>query len=120
MEHVLGRIALVPGLAWRQVWRSPATACCLTVVWVVGLATGSIAHGPPGWLSGRVGFGPPSLGHGYWWTPLSAGLWASGEMPADRLLLTGQDADPVAPGTEEDLVHAGARGDRDDDQRRIQ
>jgi lysylphosphatidylglycerol synthetase-like protein (DUF2156 family) len=69
---------MLPGLAWRQVRRSPATASCLAVVWVVGLATGSIAHGPPGWLSSQVGAGPPSLGHGYWWTPLSAGLWASG------------------------------------------
>jgi phosphatidylglycerol lysyltransferase len=69
---------MLPGLAWRQVRRSPATACYLAVVWLVGLATGSIAHGPPRSLSGRVGAGLPSLGHGYWWTPLSAGLWASG------------------------------------------
>jgi phosphatidylglycerol lysyltransferase len=47
-------------------------------VWATGLATGSIAHGPPRWLAGHVGAGLPSLGHGYWWTPLSAGLWASG------------------------------------------
>jgi phosphatidylglycerol lysyltransferase len=52
--------------------------CYLAAVWVVGLATGSIAHGPPRWLYGHVGAGLPSLGHGYWWTPLSAGLWASG------------------------------------------
>ena len=57
---------------------SPATMCYLAAVWVTGLATGSIAHGPPGWLSGYVSAGLPSLGHGYWWTPLSAGLWASG------------------------------------------
>jgi lysylphosphatidylglycerol synthetase-like protein (DUF2156 family) len=68
----------LPRLAWRQVRRGPATACYLAVVWVVGLATGSIAQGPPRWLSGRVGTGLPALGHGYWWTPLSAGLWASG------------------------------------------
>ena len=66
------------GLAWQQVRRAPATICCLAAVWVAGLATGSIAHGPPRWLSGHVGVGLPSLGHGYWWTPLSAGLWASG------------------------------------------
>jgi lysylphosphatidylglycerol synthetase-like protein (DUF2156 family) len=58
--------------------RAPATICYLAAVWAVGLATGSIVHGPPGWLSGHVGAGVPSLGHGYWWTPLSAGLWASG------------------------------------------
>ncbi|HTW00806.1 MAG TPA: DUF2156 domain-containing protein [Streptosporangiaceae bacterium] len=78
MGHVLGRIATLPGRVWRQVRRSPVTACYLAVVWVVGLATGSIAQGPPRWLSGRVGAGLPSLGHGYWWTPLSAGLWAAG------------------------------------------
>ena len=66
------------GLAWQQVRRAPATMCYLAAVWVAGLVTGSIAHGPPRWLSGHVGAGVPSLGHGYWWTPLSAGLWASG------------------------------------------
>jgi phosphatidylglycerol lysyltransferase len=66
------------GLAWQSFRRFPATLCYLAAVWVVGLATGSIAHGPPRWLSGHVGAGLPSLGHGYWWTPLSAGLWASG------------------------------------------
>ena len=68
----------LPGLAWRQFRRAPATICCLAAVWVAGLVTGSVAHGPPRWLSGHVGAGVPSLGHGYWWTPLSAGLWASG------------------------------------------
>src|SRR5215472_6194088 len=66
------------GLAWRQVRRAPATICYLAVVWVAGLVTGSIAQGPPRWLSGHVGAGLPSLGHGSWWTPLSAGLWAPG------------------------------------------
>jgi lysylphosphatidylglycerol synthetase-like protein (DUF2156 family) len=66
------------GLAWQQLRRAPATIGYLAAVWVAGLATGSIAHGPPRWLSGHVGAGLPSLGHGYWWTPLSAGLWASG------------------------------------------
>ena len=68
----------LPGLAWQQIRRAPATICCLAAVWIAGLATGSIAHGPSRWLSGHVGVGLPSLGHGYWWTPLSAGLWASG------------------------------------------
>src|SRR5215472_17323842 len=66
------------GLAWRQFRRAPATVCFLAAVWVAGLVTGSIADGPPRWLAGHVGAGLPSLGHGYWWTPLSAGLWASG------------------------------------------
>jgi len=35
------------GLAWQQVRQAPATICCLAAVWVAGLVTGSIAHGPP-------------------------------------------------------------------------
>src|SRR6516225_3257602 len=66
------------GPAWQQVRRAPATICYLAAVWAAGLVTGSIAHGPSRWLSGHVGAGLPSLGHGYWWTPLSAGLWAPG------------------------------------------
>jgi phosphatidylglycerol lysyltransferase len=65
-------------LAWQQVRRAPATFCYLTAVWITGLVTGSIAHGPTHWLYRHVGVGLPSLRHGYWWTPLSAGLWASG------------------------------------------
>ena len=68
----------VPGLARRQFRRGPVTVCFLAAVWVAGLVTGSIADGPPRWLSGHVGAGLPSLGHGYLWTPLSSGLWASG------------------------------------------
>ena len=71
------RVSL-PGLARQRFRRAPATICYLAAVWAAGLVTGSIVHGPPRWLSGHVGAGLPSLGHGYWWTPLSSGLWASG------------------------------------------
>jgi phosphatidylglycerol lysyltransferase len=74
------------GLVWQQLRHAPAAMCYLAAVWVVGVLTGSIAHGPPRWLSGHVGVGLPSLGHGYWWTPLSAGLWASG--PGGYLAVT--------------------------------
>jgi phosphatidylglycerol lysyltransferase len=67
-----------PGLAWRQVRRVPATACFVAVVWVAGLVTGSIAHGPTHWLSGYAGVGWPSPGHRHWWIPLSGALSASG------------------------------------------
>jgi phosphatidylglycerol lysyltransferase len=77
-RNQLRRRLSLSGLARQQVRRAPATICGLAAVWVAGLVTGSVAHGPPRWLSGRVGIGLPSLGHGYWWTPLSAGLWASG------------------------------------------
>lgn len=58
--------------------RNPATTCFLAALWAAGLATGSIVHGPPRWLAGYVSAGLPALGHGYWWSPLSTGLWASG------------------------------------------
>jgi phosphatidylglycerol lysyltransferase len=77
-QNQLRRWLSLSGLARQQLGRAPATMGYLAAVWVAGLATGSIAHGPPRWLSGHVGVGLPSLGHGYWWTPLSAGLWASG------------------------------------------
>jgi len=67
-----------PVLAWRQFRRAPVTVYFLAAVWAAGLGSGAIAHGPPRWLSAHAGAGLPSLGHGYWWTPLSAGLWASG------------------------------------------
>jgi lysylphosphatidylglycerol synthetase-like protein (DUF2156 family) len=67
----------LPGLASELFRRAPATMCFLAVVWVAGLVTGSVAHGPPRRLSGYVSAGLPSLAHGYWWTPFSAGLWAS-------------------------------------------
>jgi phosphatidylglycerol lysyltransferase len=69
---------LMASLSWQQVRRNPATICYLAAIWVTGLATRSIADGPPRWVSGHVGAGLPSLGQGYWWTPLSAGMWASG------------------------------------------
>jgi len=62
-----------PSLAWQQVRRAPATICYLAVVWVAGLVTGSIADGPPRWLSQHVDAGIPSLGHSYWWTPRDCG-----------------------------------------------
>ena len=68
----------LPGLARALFRRSPVTMCYLAVLWVTGLVTGSIAQGPSRWLAGRVSAGLPSLRHGYWWSPLSAGLWASG------------------------------------------
>ncbi len=82
LRHLLA----LPGLTWHQFRRVPATTCFLAAVWAAGLGTGSIADGPPRWLSSHVGAGLPSLGRGYWWTPLSAGLWASG--PGGYLAVT--------------------------------
>jgi lysylphosphatidylglycerol synthetase-like protein (DUF2156 family) len=77
-ESHLRRWLALAGRAGKQFRRAPATVCYLAVVWVAGLVTGRIAHGPPRWPSGRVGAGLPALGHGSWWTPISGGLWASG------------------------------------------
>ena len=77
-QNQMRRRRSLPGLAWQQAGHAPATICYLVVVWIAGLLTGSIADGPPHWLSRHVGAGLPSLGHSYWWTPLSAGLWACG------------------------------------------
>jgi lysylphosphatidylglycerol synthetase-like protein (DUF2156 family) len=73
------RRRLSPRLLARELLlRNPATTCFLAALWATGLATGSIVHGPPRWLAGYVSAGLPALGHGYWWSPLSTGLWASG------------------------------------------
>ena len=67
------------GLAWRSSSGAPRRRYA---AWPRSGSPGwspAASHtGPPRWLSGHVGAGLPSLGHGYWWTPLSAGLWASG------------------------------------------
>jgi len=77
-ESHLRRWLALAGRAGKQFRRAPATVCYLVAVWVAGLVTGRIAHGPPRWPSGRVGAGLPALGHGSSWTPISGGLWASG------------------------------------------
>lgn len=77
-QDQLQRKPSLSGLVWQQFRRAPATMCYLAVIWVAGVTTGSIAHGPSPWVASHVGVGLPSLGHGYWWTPLTAGLWAPG------------------------------------------
>ena len=48
--------------AWQLFRRVPATVCFLAAVWAAGLVTGSIAHGPPRWLSGQVSAVPSLRG----------------------------------------------------------
>ena len=50
----------------------------LATLWIIGFASGSLVHGPSPWLARHVGAGLPSLGHGFWWTPFTGGLWAPG------------------------------------------
>ena len=67
-QDELHRRLSLSGLACELFKRSPATMCYLSAVWVAGLATGSIAHGPPGWLSGyrakEILFGESAALHG--------------------------------------------------------
>jgi len=78
LRDELRRWLSLPRRALELLKRNPATVCFLAALWVAGLATGSVAHGPPRWLAGYVSADLPALGHGYWWSPLSTGLWASG------------------------------------------
>lgn len=50
-QHQPRRRRSLSGPAWQQVRRAPATLCYLAAIWVAALVTGSIAHGPPRWLS---------------------------------------------------------------------
>jgi phosphatidylglycerol lysyltransferase len=72
------RLLALPGLVWHAFRSAPAALCFLVAVWAVGLGTHSTSNGPSPSLSGHVSAGLPSLAHGYWWTPLSSGLWAAG------------------------------------------
>jgi len=64
-------------LAWDQIRRAPVAIGYLGLLWIIGLSTRSVLHGPSSRLLSHVGVGLPSLAKGYWWTPLTAGLWAS-------------------------------------------
>nr|WP_256991946.1 MULTISPECIES: DUF2156 domain-containing protein [unclassified Rhodococcus (in: high G+C Gram-positive bacteria)] len=58
------------------VLRAPATAVFVAGMWVAGVATGSVGHGPGRSVLTQVGVGSESLQQGRVWTLLSAGLWA--------------------------------------------
>lgn len=58
-----------------QLRRAPLTIGFIAVLWIVGAATGSIAHGPDSALLDKVGVGWHAVTTGHWWTPLSSLLW---------------------------------------------
>jgi phosphatidylglycerol lysyltransferase len=54
---------------------APFTLGLLVALWVVGLTTGSITHGPDPALAARVGLGVQPLMQGRWAAPLTSLLW---------------------------------------------
>ena len=57
---------------------APVTLGFLTALWVLAVATGSLAHGPSAQLAHRVGANTDALTAGRVWTLLTYGLWCSG------------------------------------------
>ncbi len=70
-------LAVLRGIG-RALRQAPLTLTFLVVLWVLGIATHSLRHGPSPRLMARVGIGVPALSDGHWWTPLSFGLWSRG------------------------------------------
>ncbi|MEU6238425.1 rhomboid family intramembrane serine protease [Kitasatospora sp. NPDC047058] len=57
---------------------APLTLTLLALLWAVGGASGSLAHGPSRELLAEVGIGLPTLAEGRWWTPFTSLLWCPG------------------------------------------
>lgn len=64
--------------AARTVTRLRFTLGFVMVLWVVGLATGTLHSGPGVALRHAAGFGLPALAQGHWWSLVSSALWAGG------------------------------------------
>lgn len=58
--------------------RAPVSLVLLAALWVLGLATGSVLHGPSADLASWVSTGTRSFGDGHVWVLVSSGLFASG------------------------------------------
>ncbi len=68
---------LTSALRWLgQVRTTPVTVGLVAALWVVGVATGSVLHGPSDDLRELVGVGVPTLADGDWWTPVTSGFFA--------------------------------------------
>ncbi len=57
---------------------APLTLALLAGLWLLGAATGSLAHGPSERLLDRAGLGLPTLAEGHWWAPVTSLFWCSG------------------------------------------
>lgn len=57
---------------------APVSVTLLAVIWVLGFATASLVHGPTQLVDRHLAVGIGPIEHWRLWTPLTAGLWASG------------------------------------------
>ncbi|CAM3107924.1 DUF2156 domain-containing protein [Prescottella defluvii] len=57
---------------------APVSITLLVVIWVLGLATDTLVHGPTQFVDRHLAVGIGPVEHWRLWTPLTAGLWASG------------------------------------------
>jgi phosphatidylglycerol lysyltransferase len=55
--------------------KAPLTLSFVGALWIVGVGTSSVVHGPAAALAGSVGVGVGPLAHGHWWAPLTSLLW---------------------------------------------
>jgi lysylphosphatidylglycerol synthetase-like protein (DUF2156 family) len=65
--------AAVSGVS--QLRHAPFTVGFLLVLWMVGVVTGTIGHGPDSTLLGQVGVSWHAVATGHWWTPLTSIMW---------------------------------------------
>ena len=71
-------LALTPVLAvGRRLLQAPFCLSLIIAIWLIGLATGSLLHGPRGDLLHWVGASVPSLADGHLVLLISSALWAS-------------------------------------------
>ncbi|WP_219151416.1 rhomboid family intramembrane serine protease [Amycolatopsis sp. TNS106] len=56
----------------------PFTTTMVVLLWLIGLATGSLWSGPSGALLDKVGFGFDQALRGQWWTPFTSTFWSGG------------------------------------------
>nr|WP_240795091.1 DUF2156 domain-containing protein [Rhodococcus zopfii] len=80
-SHVLTTRRVLGGPARRTATalrRAPASLALLALLWVLGLMTGSLRHGPSPDIARWVSSGVESFGDGHPWVLWSSGLFASG------------------------------------------
>lgn len=78
LPAVRRRLARVGEPLRTVVRRAPVTVGLVVLLWVVGLATGSLLGGPPRGLLRHVAVGARPLAEGRVWTPLTSVLWSNG------------------------------------------
>ncbi|MET9396384.1 DUF2156 domain-containing protein [Kitasatospora sp. NPDC002965] len=68
---------------------APLTLTLLAVLWAVGGASGSLAHGASRGVLAKAGVGLPTLAEGHWWAPVTSLFWcaSAGSYISTSLLL---------------------------------